>query len=84
MGISLALYRVIARDLGKRISTRVIQAGRACQKLAPESVALEGFTWVEKNRLDKAKSAGIPAKDRKVLSISDVYPKQNHLCKHLR
>ena len=66
MGISLALYRVIARELGRRITSRVIDAGRARQRLAPEQVALEGFSWVEKNRLDKAKAAALPAKDRKV------------------
>ena len=65
MGISLALYRVIAREIGRRITSRVIEAGRAHRRLAPETVALEGFSWVEKNRLDKAKAAALPAKDRK-------------------
>ena len=69
MGISLALYRVISREMGKRISTRVIDAGRAGVLIAPEEVALESFSWVEKDRKDKAKSAGIPAKDRKVRQV---------------
>ena len=66
MGISLALYRVIAREIGRKITTRVIDAGRAKRRLAPETVALAGFSWVEKNREDKAKAAALPAKDRKV------------------
>ena len=64
-GISLALYRVICRELGSRVSTLAIEAGRQKRGMTAEDVALKGYKWVERGRPDGGKTAALPARERK-------------------